>query len=120
MGLPIRIVSNIFVRAQGDYGPLDEERLPRPKLDSSRIRAGPCTAGSTRHAEGRPGHQTCKELDSIGCREAKRQVIALAEALARQAAREDDAAEHAAERSAGLDADTLSFGRNGGEDDTSG
>jgi hypothetical protein len=105
MGRPIRIVSNIFVRAQGDNGPLGEERLPRPKLDSSRIRAGPSTAGSTEPAGNRARHQTCKELDSIGCTEAKRQVIALAEALARQAAREDDAAENAAERSAGPDAD---------------
>ena len=116
MGLPIRIVSNIFVRAQADNGPLDEEGLPRPKLDSSRIRAGPYTAGSTCPAGNRARHQTCKELDSIGCTEAKRQVIALAEALARQAAREDDAAE----RLAGPDGDTLGFGRNGGEDDTSG
>ena len=120
MGLPIRIVSNIFVRAQAENGPLDDERLTRPKLDSSRIRAGPSTAGSDGLPGNRARHQTCKELDSIGCTEAKRQVIALAEALARQAAREDDAAEHAAERSAGPDADTLGFGRNGGEDDTSG
>jgi hypothetical protein len=116
MGLPIRIVSNIFVRAHGDNGPLDEQRLPRPQLDSSRIRAGPTTVGSTSPAGNRARHQTCKELDSIGCTEAKRQIIALAEALARQAACEDDAAE----RLAGPDADTLGFGRNGGDDDASG
>ena len=120
MGLPIRIVSNIFVRAQAENGPLDEERMPRPKLDSSRIRAGPSTAGSTCPAGNRARHQTCKELDSIGCTEAKRQVIALAEALARQAAREDDAAEHAAERSVGPDAGTLTFRRNGADGDASG
>ena len=113
MGLPIKIVSDIFIRAQqGEDGP--EERLPRPKLDSDRIRAGPPICGSNGPAEGQARHQ------SIACANAKRQVIALAEALARQAAREDDAAEHIAERSASADADTLASGRNGGDSDASG
>jgi hypothetical protein len=40
-----------------------------------------------------------KSLDPAAVAGARRQIVALAEALARQAAREDDAAENAKERS---------------------
>lgn len=124
MGLPIKITSNIIVRAQGDDGLIDGERLARPKLDSDRIRAGPSAtasiAGSTGPAASRERHGISKRLDATTSAEAKRQVIALAEALARQAAREDDAAEHVAERSASLDADTVGGGRDSSDRDDTG
>ena len=122
MGLPINVVSNIFVRAQGDNGPVDEKRPPRPTLDSPRIRAGPGATVSIRGSTGPVGSRACrdKELDATAYAGARRRVIALAEALARQAAREDDAADDAAGRSVGPDAGTLSFGRNGADGDASG
>jgi hypothetical protein len=40
-----------------------------------------------------------KSLDPAAVAEARRQIVSLAEVLARQAAREDDAAENAEERS---------------------
>ena len=74
LGIPIRIVSDIVVVGQGEKEPPPGDP-PHQQLNGSTTR--PFTAVA----------------------EARRQVVALAEALARQAAREDDAAEAAEERS---------------------
>jgi hypothetical protein len=74
LGIPIRIVSDIVVVGQGENAP--------PNGDS------PHQQGNGRITE-----------PVAAAAEARRQVVALAEALARQAAREDDAADAAEKRS---------------------
>ena len=89
--LPIKIVSNIIVLGHGNQRPPDGERPPSAELND-----GTCSAGSN---GGQHPHAPIKSLQAEISFEAKRQLIALAEALARQAAREDEAAERLAERS---------------------
>ena len=74
LGVPITIVSDIVVVGQGEKEPPPSDP-PRQQLNGSMTRPSSAVA------------------------EARRQVVALAEALARQAAREDDAAEAAKEHS---------------------
>jgi hypothetical protein len=91
LGLPIKIVSNIIVLSQGKQRPSDGERPPivepRDGAFSVDVNGG-----------ARP-HAPVKGLQSELSLEAKRQLFALAQALGRQAAREDEAAERLAERS---------------------
>jgi hypothetical protein len=74
LGIPIRIVSDIVVVGQGE-NELPPGDPPQQQLNGSTTRP------------------------FIAVAEARRQIVALAEALARQAAREDDATEAAEERS---------------------
>jgi hypothetical protein len=98
IGVPVKIISDIVVVGQGKNGRTDTEPPPGAPLGGGPIRAGPVTsiAGSTAASPTRHHrHQT----DPTALAAARRQVIALAEALARAAAREDDAAEQREERS---------------------
>jgi hypothetical protein len=100
LGVPVKIVSDIVVTAQGTKEPPCGETSPRLPVDGRR--SGPFTARITGHvapARSRLHRDLAKGLDPAAAAEARRQIVALAEALARQAAREDDAAENARERS---------------------
>lgn len=88
-GLPTKFVSNIIVL--GNQQPSDGGRPP-----SAEPSDGTFTAGSNGGHHPRGGINSLQPEVSF---EAKRQLIALAEALARQAAREDETAERLAERS---------------------
>ena len=88
-GLPTKFVSNIIVL--GNQRPTDGGRLPSAKPSDSIFTAG---SNGGHHPRGR-----INSLQPEVSFEAKRQLIALAEALARQAAREEEAAEPLAERS---------------------
>jgi hypothetical protein len=90
LGLSIKIASNIVVLSQGKQRPSDGERPPIVEP-----RDGAFTVDANGGA--RP-HAPVKGLQSELSLEAKRQLFALAEALGRQAAREDEAAERLAER----------------------
>lgn len=89
--LPIKIVSNIIVLGQGNQRSNDGERPLSAELNGNTS-----IAGSNGRQEPRARLRTFRPEISF---DAKRQLIALAEALARQAAREDEAAERLAERS---------------------
>jgi hypothetical protein len=98
IGVPVKVVSGIVVLGQGKNGRSNTEPLPGTPLSGAPIRAGPVTsiAGSTAPSTTRHHrHQT----DLTALSEARRQVIALAEALARAVAQEDDAAEQREEHS---------------------
>jgi hypothetical protein len=99
LGVPVEIVSDIVV-GQGDKGPSDGGNSPRTRLNGGTAQEG--TAGivgsatpvrSGRHRDFANSH------DPTTAAEARRKIVALAEALARQAAREDDAAENTEQRS---------------------
>ncbi len=94
-GIPIRIVSDIVIVGQGENAPPNGD--PPHQLGNGSI-TEPFAAAA----------------------QARRQIVALAEALARQAAREDDAADAAEERSRsppGAQAEQ-SPSRRGKDDDT--
>ena len=99
-GIPIKIVSDIVVLGQDQNGSDGGKTSPdAPFNGGPPIRAGPSTGivpslrSRTRH------HPNESAFDLTDLAEARRQVVALAEALARQAAREDDAAEQRERRS---------------------
>lgn len=95
-GVPIRIVSDIVVLGQDQNGSDDGKTLPGTQFNgASPIRAGPTTGIARSTVRSRTQHHPDASggFDLTVLAEARRQVIALAEALARQAAREDDAAE---------------------------
>jgi hypothetical protein len=89
--LPIKILSNIIALGQGNNRSTDGERPPSAELSGDIS-----ISGSNGRRQPRTRLRTFHPEISF---EAKRQLIALAEALARQAAREDEAAERLAERS---------------------
>jgi hypothetical protein len=98
IGVSVRFTSDIVVLGQGKNGRTETQPLPGVPLNGGPIRAGPATsiAGSTAAS---PTRHHRHQADPTALAEARRQVIALAEALAREAAREDDAAEQREERS---------------------
>jgi hypothetical protein len=89
--VPLKIVSDIVVVGQGDQRSTDGEPPPCAEPGNGTFRAG---ANVGEHLRARTGSFQ-PEISF----EAKRQLVALAEALARQAAREDEEAERLAERS---------------------
>jgi hypothetical protein len=99
LGVPVKIVSDIVVTAQGNKKePPCGETSPHPPLNgrtSAPLAAR--IAGHAAPARSRLYRDQAKSLDPAAAAEARRQIVALAEALARQAAREDDAAEHGEE-----------------------
>jgi hypothetical protein len=100
LGVPVKIVSDIVVTAQGKKEPPCGEASPPPPLDGrtpGRVTAR--VAGHAAPTRSRLRRDLAKSLDQAAAAEARRQIVALAEALARQAAREDDAAEDARDRS---------------------
>jgi hypothetical protein len=100
--VPNRIISDIIILGQGKRRPPGGE--PPPSTPGANV---PGTGVSMRTgvvastAQDRRQHPSAasKRLHPEVSFEAQRQLIALAEALARQAAREDDATEHLTERS---------------------
>jgi hypothetical protein len=99
LGVPVKIVSDIVVTAQGKKEPPRGKTSPQPLLNGRT--SGLSTtriAGHAAPARSRLHRGLAKGLDPATAAEARRQIVALAEALARQAAREDDAAENAKER----------------------
>ena len=100
LGVPVKIVSDIVVTAQGKKEPPCGEASPPPQLDGRTPGRVPArVAGHAAPTRSRLRRDLAKRLDQAAAAEARRQIVALAEALARQAAREDDAAENARERS---------------------
>jgi hypothetical protein len=100
LDVPVKIISDIVVTAEGKKEPPCGETSPPPPLDG--CTPGRVTARVAGHAaptRSRLHRDQAKSLDPAAAAEARRQIIALAEVLARQAAREDDAAENARERS---------------------
>jgi hypothetical protein len=100
LGVPVKVVSDIIVTAQGKKEPPCGEPSPHPRPNGRT--SAPLAARITGHAapaRSRLRRDLAKSLDPAAVAEARRQIVALAEALARQAAREDDAAENARERS---------------------
>jgi hypothetical protein len=97
IGVPVRFMSDIVVLGQGKNGRSNTEPLSGAPFSGGPIRAGPVTsiAGSTAASPTRH----CRYQANPALAKARQQVIALAEALARAAAREDDAAEQREERS---------------------
>jgi hypothetical protein len=99
LGVPVRIISDIVITGQGEKEPRGKTS-PDPPLNGRT--PGPFTQRVAGHAApARTGRHRdlARSLDPAGVAEARRQIVALAEALARQAAREDDAAENAREGS---------------------
>jgi hypothetical protein len=100
LGGPVNIVSDIVITGQGKKEPPCGKTSQHPPLDGAT--SGPFTeriAGHAAPARSRLHRDLAKSLDPAAAAEARRQIVALAEVLARQAAREDDAAESAKERS---------------------
>jgi hypothetical protein len=100
LGVPVKIVSDIVITAQGKKEPPCGETSPYPLVNGRT--SGPFAARIAGHAapaRSRLHRDLAESLDPAAVAEARRQIVALAEALARQAAREDDAAENARERS---------------------
>lgn len=95
LGVPVKIVSDIVVAAQGKNEPPSSRTPSHPPLNG-RTSAPLATriAGHAAPARSRLHRGLAKSLEPAAAVEARRQIVALAEALARQAAREDDAAEH--------------------------
>ncbi len=89
--IPLKIVSNIIVLGQGNRPSPDGADAPGPEPSDGTFSGG---SNGAQHPRAR-----IKSLSPEVSLDAKRQLIALAEALARQAAREDEAAERLAERS---------------------
>jgi hypothetical protein len=100
LAVPVKIASEIVITGQGEKEPPRGKTSPDPLLNG-RI-PGPfteCVAGHAAPARTERHRDLAKSLDPAAVAEARRQIVALAEALARQAAREDDAAESARGRS---------------------
>jgi hypothetical protein len=98
LGVPVKIVSDIAITAQGKKEPPCGETSPHPLVNgrtSGRFAAR--IAGHAPPARSRLHRDLAESLDPAAAGEARRQIVALAETLARQAAREDDAAEHGEE-----------------------
>jgi hypothetical protein len=119
--LPIRINSDIIILGQGKRRPPGGEPPPSTPADNvagtgASMRTGvvASTAPDRRHHL----RGAIKSLQPEVSFEAQRQLMALAEALARQAAREDDAAERLTERSRSPPDTAIETGR-GGREDTS-
>jgi hypothetical protein len=100
LGVPVKIISDIVITDQGEKEPPRGKTSPDPLLNgrtpspfTQRVGGHAAPARTGRHRD------LTKSLDPAAAAEARRQIVALAEALARQAAREDDAAENARERS---------------------
>ena len=101
-GIPIKIVSDIVVLGQDQNGSDDSKPSPDTRFNGAPpIRAGPSKSIARSTLRGRTRHDPNESggFDLTALAEARRQVVALAEALARQAAREDDAAEQREGRS---------------------
>ena len=114
--VPIRVISDIIILGQGKRRPPGGEPPPSAPGDnvlgtgvSMRTGIVASTAPDRRH------HQRVanKSLQPEVSFEAQRQLMALAEALARQAAREDDAAERLTERSRSPPDTAVETGRDG-------
>jgi hypothetical protein len=100
LAVPVKIISDIVTTGQGEKEPPCGKTSPDPLLNGRT--PGPFTERVAGHAApARTGRHRdlAKSLDPAAVAEARRQIVALAEALARQAAREDDAAENAREGS---------------------
>ncbi len=98
LGVPAKVVSDIVITAQGKKEPPCGENSPHPLVNgrtSGRFAAR--IAGRTAPARSRLHRDLAKSLDPAAAAEARRQIVAMAEALARQAAREGGAAEHGEE-----------------------
>ncbi|HEY7548726.1 MAG TPA: hypothetical protein VH913_04315 [Hyphomicrobiaceae bacterium] len=98
LGVPVKIVSDTVITAQGKKEQPCGETSPHPLVNGRT--SGPFAARIADHAapaRSRQHRNLAKSLDPAAVAEARRQIVALAEALARQAAREDDAAEHGEE-----------------------
>jgi hypothetical protein len=121
-GIPIKLVSDIVVLGQDQNGSDDGKTLPGTQFNGAPpIRAGPSTsiARLTVRSRTRQNPNESGGLDLTALAEARRQVVALAEALARQAAREDDAAERRERRSlSALDMPAEQQPRSDDKDDT--
>ena len=99
LGVPVEIVSDIVV-GQGDKGPSDGGNSPRTRFNGGTAQEGTAgIVGSATPVRSGPHRDLANSHDPTTAAEARRKIVALAEALARQAAREDDAAENAKERS---------------------
>jgi hypothetical protein len=98
IGIPIKIVSDIIVLGQGKKEPINSDSSRKVHLDGGRSESQLRTSGRIRL---RRSPNTA--VDEAAIAEARRKVMALAEALARRAACEDDAAEQARERSSAED-----------------
>lgn len=101
-GIPVRLVSDIVVLGQDQNGSDDSKPPPDTRFKGAPpIRAGPPTTIARSTLRSRTRHQPNESdgFDLTALAEARRQVIALAATLARQAAREDDAAEQREGRS---------------------
>lgn len=117
--VPIKIMSDIIVFGQGKRRPPGGE--PPPCTPGGNVagtgvsmRAG--VVASTAPDQRRHLRAAIKSLQPEVSFEAQRQLMALAEALARQAAREDDAAERLTERSRASPDTAVETGRGGPED----
>ena len=100
LGFPVKIVSDIVITAQGEKEPPCRKASPHPLLNGRA--SGPFTdalPAKLHQREAGLHRDLAKSLDPAAVAEAPRQIVALAEALACQAAREDDAAEHGEEGS---------------------
>ncbi len=101
--VPIKIVSDIIILGQGKRrqsgGEPPPSALPGGSIPSTGVPARTSIVASTAPDRRQRPRAAIKSLQPGVCFEAQRQLIALAQALARQAAREDDAAERAIERS---------------------
>jgi uncharacterized membrane protein len=116
--VPIRIISDIIILGQGKRRPPGGEpppstpggNVPGTSI-SMRTGVATSTAPDRHHLPA-----AIKSLQPEVSFEAQRQLMALAEALARQAAREDDAAERLTERSRASHDTAVGTGRAGPED----
>jgi hypothetical protein len=101
--VPIKIVSDIIILGQGNRrqagGEPAPSALPGGSIPSTGVSARTSIVASTAPDRRQRPRAAIKSLQPEVSFEAQRQLIALAEALARQAAREDDAVERLAERS---------------------
>jgi hypothetical protein len=98
LAVPVKIVSDIVVTAQGKNEPPSSKASSHLPLNGRTSASSAARiAGHAAPARSRLHRDLAKSLDPAAAAEARRQIVALAEALARQAAREDDAAEHGEE-----------------------
>jgi hypothetical protein len=117
--VPNRIISDIIILGQGKRRPPGGEPPPcTPRGNVPGTSVSMRTGVATSTASDRPRHlrAAIKSLQPAVSFEAQRQLMALAEALARQAAREDDAAERLTERSRSPPDIAIEVGRGGPED----
>jgi hypothetical protein len=122
--VPIKIVSDITILGQGKRPPSGGEpppcAPPGGSVRSTSVSARTSIVASTASDRRPHPRAAIKSLDPSASAEMHRQLIALAEALARQAAREDDAAEHLLVRSRSPPDVAVEIGRGGrGGEDTS-